>query len=174
MSINWSNAITVLRDGKRIALRPVAGLTRPDLVTLLVGGEFAKVRQESARLQGDAGQTALSVLNLVSARAHGLSFDAMTRQVTGVAGITGSGREEILGSIFGGAIHDEGLVTVDGVVLRPHHPRSAIKAGVAFVPADRRPQTAKRYGESWLFSQGKLDFAQSEAVLASRVAQSQT
>ena len=61
-------------------------------------------------------------------------------EVVGIAGLTGSGREEILPLIFGAAAR-AGQVLLDGRPV-PAHPRGAMRAGLALVPADRRAEGA--------------------------------
>ncbi len=57
-------------------------------------------------------------------------------EVVGVAGITGSGREEVASLVFGG--HERsGEITVDGKVLPQNRPDLSIERGVALVPAER-------------------------------------
>ena len=58
-------------------------------------------------------------------------------EIVGVAGITGSGREELCALLFGGRPR-RGTVTVDGKTLAPMAPHEAVELGVGLVPADRR------------------------------------
>jgi ribose transport system ATP-binding protein len=60
--------------------------------------------------------------------------------VVGVAGITGSGRDVVLGAVFGALEREGGTVTVGGTVLTAFQPRSAMDAGVGFLPAERKIQ----------------------------------
>jgi ribose transport system ATP-binding protein len=66
-----------------------------------------------------------------------VSFSAAGGEIVGVAGLTGSGREELLPLLFGARRCRSGEVSVDGVALAPGSPPAAIAAGVALVPADR-------------------------------------
>ncbi|MGC4936125.1 sugar ABC transporter ATP-binding protein [Gordonia sp. DT30] len=133
-----AHEVTVLRDGRKIAERPVAGLTRPDLVGLLVGEEFARTSRAATATFDDDGETVLSVKNLVAEHIHDLSVDIRSHQITGIAGITGSGREGALAAVFGATPRDGGTVTVDGKAVPKSNTRSAIRAGTAFVPSDRK------------------------------------
>jgi ribose transport system ATP-binding protein len=65
-----------------------------------------------------------------------VDLHARRGEVVGIAGLTGSGREEILPLLFG-ALSRGGTVRVDGVDVA-EGPRAAMAAGVALVPADRR------------------------------------
>ena len=96
-----ANRVSVLRDGVVVAQREVEGLTRAALVGLLVGGELAAVEQAAAEVDTHAGEVVLSVDSLSADRINDISFDALTHCITGIAGITGSGRESVLATIFG-------------------------------------------------------------------------
>jgi ribose transport system ATP-binding protein len=68
---------------------------------------------------------------------HGLDIDVMPGEIVGLAGITGSGRERVLGLIVGQNPRDEGEIMLDGKPLANYRPRQAMATGVAFVPAER-------------------------------------
>ena len=61
----------------------------------------------------------------------------MPGEIVGLAGITGSGREHVLGLIAGQTPRDDGDITLDGKPVANYRPRKAIASGVAFVPAER-------------------------------------
>ena len=58
----------------------------------------------------------------------------------GLAGLVGAGRSEIARAVFGVDRYDAGTVALDGQAVPAHDPRAAIRAGMAFVPEDRRQQ----------------------------------
>ncbi len=135
---NLASNVTVLRDGRKVATRPVAGLTRREVVNLLVGSEFEEAQSDAAELSPQGGDTALRVDELGSDTVADVSFCARRGEIVGVAGITGSGRETLLSTIFGAATRDTGRVLVAGQELAPDRPDLAVAAGVAYLPADRK------------------------------------
>jgi ribose transport system ATP-binding protein len=78
----------------------------------------------------------LEVTNLCGQIVDGLSFTANSGEVLGIAGLTGSGREEVLRLLFGD-LPRSGQVTVEGRAVKPERPTDAVAAGMALVPADR-------------------------------------
>jgi ribose transport system ATP-binding protein len=129
--------VTVLRNGRVAASRPVAGLTHGDLVTMVVGRDLAAA-MHAAPAQPAAEQPAvLRVHDLETAGVHGVSFTVQTGEIVGLAGIAGSGREAVLPAIAG-ATGRRGAVHVNGNAVPPGRPRAAIRAGIGLVPADRR------------------------------------
>ncbi len=131
---------TVLRDGHKVATRPVSTLDRRTLVTLLVGSELDEVHRESAAMHTASADAMLRVTNLRSAPLDDVSFDVGPGAIVGIAGITGSGRDVVLGAVFGAVERDGGTVTVDGKSLAAFQPRSAMDAGVGYLPAERKIQ----------------------------------
>jgi ABC-type sugar transport system ATPase subunit len=131
--------ITVLRDGRDIATFDRADATVDQVVRAMVGREPPE-RVPRSRPAGDA-PAALSVRDLVRRpRVNGLSFDVAAGEIVGVFGLVGSGRTELLETIFGLARPEAGSVDVHGQRLSAGAPASAIRAGVALVPEDRQRQ----------------------------------
>jgi ribose transport system ATP-binding protein len=128
---------TILRDGRRVITAPTADLNRESLVRHLVGREFEEIRSAADSLASESDIAALCVRNLRSGPISQVSFDARPGEIVGVAGITGSGRDVLLSAVFGGTSR-EGEIAVAGDRLRPARPAHSIKAGLAYLPADRK------------------------------------
>ena len=133
---------TVLRDGLKVATRPVESLDRRTLVSLLVGTELEEVRAASQTLHSEHGEAVLRVKDLVAGPLTGVSFEARAGDIIGIAGITGSGRDAILGAVFGAVEREAGTVTVGDTVVPSFNPRSAMDAGMGYLPAERKTQGA--------------------------------
>jgi len=69
-----------------------------------------------------------------------VSFEVRAGEIVALAGLVGSGRSEVMQAVFGVDPYDTGSVTFRGAALRKHSPRSAMAAGMALVPEDRRQQ----------------------------------
>lgn len=130
--------VTVLRDGQRVGTWNVADIDQDGLVSAMIGGEELRPPHErEARAPTDV---ALQVTRLCGTVVDNVDLDARRGEVVGIAGLTGSGREEILPLIFGVTAR-AGRVLLDGREVPPH-PRGAMRAGLALVPADRRADGA--------------------------------
>src|SRR5207302_2121031 len=79
----------------------------------------------------------LSVTELSGVVLRDVTFQAHGGEVLGVAGLTGSGRDELLSLLFGARAPRRGTVTVGGDAIPAAQPSAAITAGMALVPADR-------------------------------------
>jgi ribose transport system ATP-binding protein len=130
-----ADRVSVLRDGVRKATVPVKDLDHHGLVELMVGRRIEVVASTDSTEVGS--NAALSVRGLRGRTVHGLDFDVMPGEIVGLAGITGSGREHVLGLIAGQTPRDDGEITLEGKPIANYMPRKAIATGVAFVPAER-------------------------------------
>ena len=79
---------------------------------------------------------------MAGATARDVNLAIAPGEIVGLAGITGSGRESVIGLITGQMPRDAGEVLVDNTPIENYAPKQAIKSGVAFVPADRATQGA--------------------------------
>lgn len=131
--------VTVLRDGRHVSTRSVQELTEADLVRLVVGRELAAL--ESGATAAHQGDAVLSVRDVSGSVVRDVSLEVRAGEVVGVAGITGSGREELASLVFGGSLRT-GEVLVRGTPIPPHRPDRSIAAGIAFVPAERHANAA--------------------------------
>jgi ribose transport system ATP-binding protein len=141
--------VTILRDGKLVGTRPLAGLERLDLVCLMLGKQRDELQRGGATAFGAHGEktearTAAPLLraeNLTRGRKlEGVSLEAGKGEIVGMAGLLGSGRTETARALFGADAVDEGQVYLEGERLKLGTPRDAIKAGFAFLSEDRKAE----------------------------------
>lgn len=130
---------SVLRDGRKIASEPVAGLTRDVLLQQLLGAALEKPHRLQAH-EVPTGEPRLSVRGVTSEVLRAVTFDVLPGEIVGIAGITGSGREALCATLFGARPRDVGDVLVEGEPLPAGRPDLAMGRGVAYVPAERKIQ----------------------------------
>jgi len=128
--------VSVLRDGVLAACRPIAGESAADLVELMIGQRLDAYDVPPARA-GGAHAAKLVVEGLATSTIRDISFVVGTGEIVGIAGLTGSGREEAAPAIFGGLAR-RGTVSVSGQPVPQQRPDRSIAAGIGLVPADRR------------------------------------
>jgi ABC-type sugar transport system ATPase subunit len=133
------DTITVLRDGCHVATRPTAALDEAALVELMIGRRLDQyLPPETAR---QPGEVILRVTELSSPRRfHDVSFEVRAGEVVGLAGLVGAGRSDVARAIFGLDGDARGRVEVGGKRLPGDSPIAAMRAGVGFVPEDRKRQ----------------------------------
>jgi ABC-type sugar transport system ATPase subunit len=132
--LDLSDRIVALRDGRVVADVPAGEVDHRRLVSLIVGRAVAEADVNHAV---PAGAPVLSVRDLRGGALRGVTLDVRAGEIVGVAGLLGSGREDVAATIFGGDRPTGGEVMVAGARLAAGDPGAAIRAGVGFVPADR-------------------------------------
>lgn len=130
--------ITVLRDGQFVGTYD-RRTSEPDaIVRAMVGRELPPRAVVNAP---DAPHPALRLTDLSRRPCfRDVSLDVGAGEIVGVFGLVGSGRSELLETIFGLFTPDAGRIEVDGRPVRPASPRDAARAGLALVPEERQRQ----------------------------------
>ena len=145
--LRLSDRVTVLRDGRTVATHAAAGLTKNTIIAEMVGREVGDIFPVSKH---ELGETALEVRGITAFSTDrpdkklvdGVSFKVRRGEVLRIAGLMGSGRSELLMSIFGAyAGKTTGSVLIAGRKANIREPMDAISRGIGFVTEDR-----KRYG----------------------------
>ncbi|MDG4857965.1 sugar ABC transporter ATP-binding protein [Streptomyces sp. T-3] len=134
-----AHRITVLKDGRRITTTATADTSADQVVRAMVGRDLAAYYPPRARPE-ELGEVALTVTGGGNRRLTGIDLELRAGEVTGIAGLQGSGRTSLARALFGAAPFTEGTMTVSGRPLRPTSPRQAIRAGIALVTEDRKAE----------------------------------
>ena len=135
-----ADRLSVLRDGRLVATRPVAEYTLDDIVRLMVGRELSDDLFGPPRTPGPV---ALSVRGLNrGTQVRNVSFEARRGEILGFAGLMGSGRTETMRAIFGADRPDSGTIHLHGSATpaRIRSPRDAVRQGIALLTEDRKAQ----------------------------------
>lgn len=133
--------VTVLRDGRFVATSEVGRVDEPSLVEQMIGRRLERTAKRTPPTPSPGAVPRLEVRGLSSpGLLHDVSFTVHSGEVLGIGGLVGSGRSEVLNAIFGLDSRSRGTVTVDGKALDRSSARGAIRAGVGYVPEDRRLQ----------------------------------
>jgi ribose transport system ATP-binding protein len=129
--------VSVLRDGKRVATKPVAALDHDRLIELMIGHRVERMRSTARRTSDRA---VVEVTALSGGNVQDVSLAVYEGEVVGVAGITGSGREHLIPLVTGQIPASDGTVAVNGTDTPSYSPAAVLKAGSAFLAADRSTQ----------------------------------
>ena len=130
--------VTVFRDGTLADRIGRDDLTRERLVHAIIGAELE--RQPHLDHRGEPMGAPMLVLRGL-ARApvvKGVDLELRRGEVLGLGGLVGAGRTELARLIFGADRPDAGAMDLDGGHYRPRSPGHALKAGVGYVPEERR------------------------------------
>ena len=138
--------ITVLRDGELVDTYERDAVMPADIVRAMVGRDLptrsADARAEEATAgAARADQFGLSIGHL-SRPPHfnDISLNVARGEIVGLFGLVGSGRSELLETIFGLYRAAAGHIQIDGTRVSFRSAREAVRAGVALVPEERQRQ----------------------------------
>ena len=126
---------TVLRDGKNAGTFARDSMSREQVIEAIVGRRGPLAGRKTSTLARDS--IALQAEALSGGGAREVSLTLRHGEILGVAGLPGSGAEDVLSLLFGRIRRRGGIVRMGDSELRLRSPAEAIGAGIAFVPADR-------------------------------------
>ncbi|PTE08166.1 hypothetical protein C9427_22575 [Mesorhizobium helmanticense] len=130
--------ISVLRDGRLVATTPAAGVSRGDIVKMIVGREVSQLYPKE---KVPIGSPLLEVRGLAQGSAlRGVDLTVRRGEILGIAGLVGAGRSELALTLMGALKRDAGTVSIDGRPSNPADPRIANEQGFALIPEDRRQE----------------------------------
>ena len=130
-----SDRVMVMRDGRAVATMPTAEVDTQKLISLMVGREIKDLYPPRCQV---GKELCFSVHGLSTDRLHDISFDVRRGEIVGLFGLMGCGRTEIARAIFGADPRKAGTMTLDGRPINPTSPYSAKRAGIGYIPADRK------------------------------------
>jgi D-xylose transport system ATP-binding protein len=139
-----ADRITVFRDGKSVASYAAADVNEHRVIADMVGRELNDLYP---RVEKQIGGPVLEIKNLTVSHPsipgrnllHDVSLTVRKGEILGIAGLMGSGRTEILMSIFGALRgRKSGSIVMEGQALELSSPQSSIERGIALVSEDRK------------------------------------
>ena len=145
-SLQISDRITVLRDGKLVITARTAEMTREKLVRHMVGRDITQThyahREGHAERRRQRREKVLTVENVTMGMVvKNMSFSVYAGEVVGIAGLIGSGRTEIAKIIFGALkrnLINGGTIKLRGKPIRYRVPKEAINDGITYITEDRK------------------------------------
>lgn len=137
--IELCDRVTVLRDGEHISTldNSCNKVSKEEIVRLMVGRDLKDYFPKKNSQTRD--ENILEVANLSKNGVFNkINFNLKKGEILGFAGLVGAGRTEIMKSLFGAMKVDSGEILLDGAKLHIDSPDTAKKAGIGFVPEDRK------------------------------------
>jgi simple sugar transport system ATP-binding protein len=165
-ALNHADRISVLRNGRMTVTGPASDFDRARLIRHMIGDEL---KEEGARpATARSARSALPVLRVENIRmgsmVNNMSFSVFPGEITGIAGLIGSGRSEVAKVIMGHTKRNfgGGRIWLDGREVRYALPAQAVADGIAYVSEDRKLDgffdtlsVAENVGLGWLAKFGR-------------------
>src|SRR5271165_3391573 len=130
-----ADRVTVLRDGRKVSVYDINGLTRETLIKDMVGRDPSTFYQ---RERVPIGEVIFEARNVTGNGARSVSFVLRKGEILGIAGMAGSGRSELMNVLFGSAPLESGEILIRGKTVKHSNPQSAIKNKMCFITEDRQ------------------------------------
>lgn len=133
-----ADRITVLRDGRKIATVP-GSTSHDELVQLMTGREVGTLYPE---LPEPGTQVVLEATGVRTddGLANGVDFTVKAGEIVSFAGLVGAGKSSAARACFGAEQLLGGRIEVNGTNLAGKTPRGFLKAGVVYLPSDRKAE----------------------------------
>jgi ribose transport system ATP-binding protein len=134
-ALEISDRVSVLREGRLVATRPTAEFDERSLVAAILGRDLGELYPD---VEHRPAAPVLEVRGLTGAVASDVSFQLRKSEILGLTGLVGAGHDEVPYLVAGAQPAASGEVAVRGRTLAPRTPTAAVRAGIAFLPADRQ------------------------------------
>lgn len=132
-----ADRVVVLRDGFVTGQVDIREATKEKLISMMVGRDLSVMYPKRETAMGEA---ALEVSGLSSDVFRNVNFSTHKGTIFGIYGLLGSGHLEIGPTVFGQMNYADGEIKINGRKARIKNPLDAMKAGIAYVPAERKTE----------------------------------
>ncbi|HEY8380972.1 MAG TPA: sugar ABC transporter ATP-binding protein [Microvirga sp.] len=131
-----ADQVTVLRDGRLVATRPIEGLEPLEMARLMVGRDMSKLYPAKPATASDEIAMRAEAMS-VPGHVEEASFTLRRGEILGFGGLIGAGRTELFEGIMG-LRPARGAVTLNGKPVHFRNAREAMAAGVVYLSEDRK------------------------------------
>ncbi len=137
--LELSDRVYVMKDGAVVAELPAAAAEVHQLHQLMVGRGLQTEYYREPLQRPFKDEVVLEAQGLgLGGGYQGVDFQLHAGEILGIAGVIGSGREELARTLAGFAPHDRGSLVLNGRTVRFTTPAEAVDAGIGYIPRERR------------------------------------
>ena len=133
-----SDRVYVMKDGEVVADLNAAESSVSELHQLMVGRKLNAEYYRESRQAACESAIVLEAEGLAAPGYHNVDFKLRRGEVLGIAGVIGSGREELARTLFGMLPQTAGTLRLDGKMVQLKSPTDAVEAGIGYIPRERR------------------------------------
>lgn len=134
-----SDRVYTMKDGQVVAEHRASEVTAPQLHEIMVGRGLQTEYYKEGRQHAPQSEIVLDAAGLSAAGAFsGVDLQIRAGEIVGIAGVVGSGREEVTRAIGGFLPHSAGTLKVKGETVSFSSPEQAVKKSIGYIPRERR------------------------------------
>ena len=136
--LELTDRVYIFKDGKKVADRVTSETSESELHQLMVGRELKGEYYRQSKQITPSDQVVMSIQGLTKeGQYEDFNLDLHKGEIIGLAGVLGSGREEVCRTVAGIIKPDQGQILINGQSLALGSPSQSIKSGIGYVPQDR-------------------------------------
>lgn len=136
--LELTDRVYVFKDGRKVADRLTSETSEGELHRLMVGRELKGEYYRQSKQVAPADQVVMSIQGLTKqGQYEDFNLELHKGEIIGLAGVLGSGREEVCRTIAGIVKPDQGKIIINGKPLSMGSPSDSIESGIGYVPQDR-------------------------------------
>lgn len=133
-----ADSVSVFRDGRNCGTLQKGEFERNKIIALMVGHEIEEEKKNTV----ERNRVIFEVRNLhIRNRIQNFSVKLYQGEILGIAGLMGSGKDELAKSLFGLWPSDSKKIHFEGREIRIKNPMDAIKNGIVYLPEERKLQS---------------------------------
>lgn len=130
-----TDRITILRNGKKVGTALTSSIERTDLIRMMINRD---IKSQYPKVKVPIGKSLLEVRGLSTDFLKGINFEVREGEIVGFAGMVGSGRTELMETLFGVKQKRSGEIYLSRQKVEIRSVKEAIKNGLYLVPEERR------------------------------------
>jgi ribose transport system ATP-binding protein len=132
-----ADRIVVMRDGSKVAEYDAhdSSVTRDSIVNAMIGRELTALFPDK---RTKIGPPVLEVTGMSGGFVEDIDLTVREGEIFGLGGLVGAGRTEFARLLFGCDKRTSGSILIDGREKSIRGPRDAVRAGMGFIPEDRK------------------------------------
>ncbi len=134
-----SDRVYTMKDGQVVAEHKAQEVTAPELHEIMVGRGMQTEDYKEGRQNAPQSEIVVDAAHLGAAGAfHNVDLQIRAGEIVGIAGVVGSGREEVTRAIGGFMPHTEGTLKIKGETVHFRSPEQAVRKSIGYIPRERR------------------------------------
>lgn len=130
-----ADKVEVMRDGRLVGVKAMEDTNRAEIIHMMVGREIVDMYPKN---EVQIGETVLEVKHLTNDVVKDVSFNVKKGEILALFGLMGAGRTNIVEAIYGVRKITSGEVLLKGEPITIDSPESAMRHGIAYLPAERK------------------------------------
>ncbi|MGA2477991.1 MAG: sugar ABC transporter ATP-binding protein, partial [Spirochaetia bacterium] len=135
-----ADEIMVLRDGKKVDVVKASEVPMDEVIRMMVGHEMgARAMGKKARPRGSQ-VLSVSAISTLDSYVNDVSFELHEGEILGFAGLTSSGRSELIRALYGVGRISKGKMYVNGKLQVLSSTKKASDLGIGMIPRDRKEE----------------------------------